>query len=182
MKIGRRINVIGSSASGKSTIAQLIAKKLELPYLEMDKLFWEPNWKEPKDEVFFSRLSKAIEGSEWVLDGNYNRTLNIKWQRVEAIVWIDYSFFRTFLQAFQRAFIRALHKKELWEGTGNKESFRKSFFSKNSIILYSIKNYKKMRNRYLELKRDKKYEHIRFIQLRNPKEVNKFIQSLEPIK
>ena len=40
----QRTIVIGTSGSGKSTIAQRIAQIVHAPYIEMDALNWEPNW------------------------------------------------------------------------------------------------------------------------------------------
>lgn len=39
----RRINVVGTSASGKSTFACALAAKLGLSYIELDNLFWLDN-------------------------------------------------------------------------------------------------------------------------------------------
>jgi len=42
----RRINVVGTSASGKSTFARMLAQKLQLDYIELDDLFWLDDWQE----------------------------------------------------------------------------------------------------------------------------------------
>ena len=138
MKMSARINVIGTSGSGKSTFARKLSEGLGYPYIEMDQVFWGPNWHWPPDEVFFENLRQALGGNQWVLDGNYTRTIPIKWERVEMVVWLDYSFPLTLFQAVKRALKRSITQEELWEGTGNRESFRKSFFSKDSIILWTI--------------------------------------------
>ena len=83
-----RVNVVGTSGSGKSTFARLLASKLELPVMEMDALYWDRNWSEPSDEVFFTRLRAALAQPRWVLDGNYDRTLPIKWQAATTVIWL----------------------------------------------------------------------------------------------
>ena len=50
-----RINVIGTSGSGKSTFSKRIANKLNIPYIELDALFWNANWIESTDEEFFPK-------------------------------------------------------------------------------------------------------------------------------
>lgn len=174
----KRINVIGTSGSGKSTFSCMLANKLNYPYLEMDAIFWNPNWRESSDEEFFANLTDKLNGEHWVLDGNYNRTAEIKWARVDTIIWMDYSFSRTIFQAVKRALIRIVTKQELWGKTGNIESFKKSFLSKDSIILWTLKTYKKNRVRYTELLNDPKYRHIEFVRLTSPKKAKVFIVEL----
>ena len=77
----RRINVVGCSGAGKSTFSQRLAKLKDIPYVEMDQLFWKPNWQEPSDEEFLPKVKKAVAAETWILDGNYSRTQNTKWPR-----------------------------------------------------------------------------------------------------
>jgi adenylate kinase family enzyme len=170
-----KVNIIGTSATGKSTFARKLAAMLDFPYVEMDKIFWGPNWKWPSDEEFFANLKDALEQPNWILDGNYTRTVPVKWEKVELVIWLDYSFLRTLFQAVRRATARAWTKEELWEGTGNKESFRKSFFSKESIIWWAVKNHGKVRKKYEAYLVDKKFEHIKFVRLRSHAEADSFL-------
>lgn len=123
-----KINIIGTSGSGKSTLARRIATELSLPYIEMDRLYWRPDWQGTPDEVLLKTLAETLAATPgWVLDGNYNRTRPVKWREVDLVVWVDCGFLRTLWQAVTRAFKRAWHQQELWPGTGNRESFRRSF-------------------------------------------------------
>ena len=171
----QKINVIGTSASGKTTFSRELAKRLSIPFVEMDTVFWEPNWKEPSDEVFFARLKEAIKGNSWVLDGNYNRTQTIKWERVTTIIWLDYSFLKTIRQSVFRSINRAITQKELWPGTGNKESFVRTFFSKDSVVLWMLKTYGKNRKRYLELSKHPMLKNVQFVHIKSPEEANEFL-------
>lgn len=131
--------------------------------------FWKPNWQESSDEEFFVNLTEKLNGEHWVLDGNYNRTTEIKWARVDTIIWVDYSFSRTIFQAVKRALTRCVTKQELWDKTGNVESFRKSFLSKDSIIFWTLKTYKKNRVRYTKLLNAPEYSHIEFVRVTSPR-------------
>lgn len=172
------INVVGTSGSGKSTFARKLAAALNSPYIEMDKIFWGANWTSPSDEEFFGRLRPALAGPRWVLDGNYNRTLSIKWENVDLVIWLDYSFPRTLFQAIRRAATRAWNQQELWEGTGNRESFQKSFFSREPIIWWTVKTHGKFRKRYADFILDKKYAHVQFVRLKNHAEARKLLRTL----
>src|SRR2546425_568451 len=69
----RRVNVKGTSGSGKSTFAAELARRLDVPYVELDALHHGPNWSEPTDEEFQERVREAMAGAPdgWVIDGNY---------------------------------------------------------------------------------------------------------------
>ncbi|MCF6264133.1 MAG: AAA family ATPase [Xanthomonadales bacterium] len=60
----KKINIIGTSGSGKSTFAKALSKKLDYPYIEMDAIFWGKNWYWPSDDEFFNKL--ALPLIEWV--------------------------------------------------------------------------------------------------------------------
>lgn len=173
-----RINVIGTSGSGKCTLSKRIARKLDIPYVEMDRIFWGPNWTEPSDEEFLPRLEAAIDQPDWVLDGNYSRSNQIKWRNVQMIVWVDFSFARTLYQAVTRAICRLIDRKELWPETGNRESLR-MLLSRDSIVLWTLKCFYRNRCRYAELMKDERYSHVRFVRIRSPKEMDRFVAELK---
>lgn len=174
----KRINIVGTSGSGKSTFAKKLATSLNYPYVELDRIYWEPNWTAASDSKFFAHLSTQLNGEEWILDGNYSRTTPIKWERAEMVIWLDLTFLRTLAQAVIRAIRRSATQEELWPGTGNRESFRKSFFSKESIIWWTMTTHFKVRKKYLTYMQSGKYRHIQFIRLRSHKEAARLMAEL----
>ena len=177
----QRINVVGASGSGKSTFSRKLSTILSIPHVEMDAIFWQPNWPESDDNTFFSKLSAEISPlSNWVLDGNYTRSIPIKWEKVDLVIWLDYSFIKTVFQAIRRAISRAWSQKELWAGTGNKGTWRR-LFSKDSIVLHTIKTHNKVRRKYDLLMLDKSYSHIEFVRFRSPKESEQFLNLIKEL-
>jgi hypothetical protein len=145
----------------------------------MDRLFWKKNWTESSDEEFFARLNDVLDADAWVLDGNYSRSIPLKWKRTEVVIWLDYSLLRILLQALWRGIERSLSQRELWPETGNRESLRKLFFTKESILHWSFTTYAKNKKRYTELMQAPKYRQIAFIRLRNPSAARKFLKEVE---
>lgn len=175
----RRVNVVGTSGSGKSTFANKLAGHLNSPYLELDLLYWEPNWKEPSDEIFFKRIENALSNRlNWVLDGNYNRAQPVKWRQVTTVIWLDYSFPRVLYRAVKRALIRGIKREELWAGTGNRESLFKTFFTRKSIILWTVQTYDRMKDRYEKVEKDSN-RSFNFVRLRSPREANEFLKTIK---
>jgi adenylate kinase family enzyme len=174
----KRINVIGVSGSGKSTFAKALAEKLGYPHIEMDALFWGPNWYWPSDEEFFEKLEAGISGDNWVLDGNYSRSQPIKWKNVDTIIWIDLPFSRTLFQSVVRTVKRCWSKKELWPGTGNTESFRKSFMTRKSIIWWMIQSYSRTKKRYIQLFVELDAKGVNCTRLRSHEEIDSFLHTI----
>jgi cytidylate kinase len=175
--IFKRINVIGTSGSGKSTFAKPLAEALQLPYIEMDQLFWKPDWAESTDEEFLPRIEQVAARPQWVLDGNYSRSFPIKLKRAQLLVWIDLPFFTTTYQVTRRAIKRSFSQAELWPGTGNRETLKKSFFSKDSVIWWSITHYQSTGVKYEQLMRSEAYEDIAFLRLTSRKQIKHLLNS-----
>jgi len=178
----RKINVVGTSSSGKSTFSKSLSTILRYEHIELDSLFWGPDWHMPSDNEFFTDLKNVLHNKDrWILDGKYTRTIPIKWENVELVVWLDYSFFRTLFQALKRAIRRSITKEELWTDTGNRESFRKSFFSRDSIILWTIKTHSKVRRKYEKIMNDPEYSRIKFVRLKSLSESKRFLEKIKEL-
>lgn len=173
----QRINVIGTSGSGKSTFSRKLAAIIGAPYLEIDHMFWGPDWTNLDDPEFFAKMEQQLDRDTWVLDGNYTKTAHIKWRHVQTIIWLDYSRYTIMSRAIRRAIWRIITQVELWQGTGNRESLRQ-LFSKDSIVRWSWNTYQSNRDRYNQLMTDSDYAHIRFIRLSDPREAEKFLNSI----
>jgi adenylate kinase family enzyme len=173
-----RFNIIGTSGSGKSTLAKKVSQAFGCRYVEMDKIFWRKNWTYLEDPEFFEQLRNELKGDCWVLDGNYTRTIPIKWEKPLIVIWLDLSFLATFKQAVLRALKRAYSKEELWEGTDNRESFLKSFFTSDSIIWWTIKTYSNNRRKNREHFENPDYSHIKFYRVSSHDESDQLISRL----
>ena len=143
----------------------------------MDAVFWGPEWSESPDSVFFPTLESHLSAPAWVLDGNYTRTIAIKWREVDIVVWLDYHFTRTSYQSISRALSRSISGDELWPGTGNRESFSR-MFSRDSIIWWCVKSYRKNRRKYEAMMQDPQYSHIRFVRLQTPTQARAYLESV----
>lgn len=176
-----KINIIGTSGSGKSTLCRQLASLLNVPAIELDSLYWLANWQGSTDEALNQKLNTALTDavSGWVLDGNYTRTLPIKWKDVDMVIWLDYSLPRTLYQSVLRTVSRIRSGQELWENTSNKESWKNSFFSRNSIILWLLKTYYPNKERNLKHMANINLRHIQFVRLTSPKEMRLFLRQME---
>lgn len=174
----KKIIIIGVTGSGKSTLANRLVEKLQYPYIQLDKLFWKANWQESSDEEFFSKIEEAIQSDTWIIDGNYGRTNHLTWPKADTVIWIDLPFYRTLYQNVLRSIKRAFSQKELWEGTGNKESFAR-MFSKDSIVRWVFKTYKPQKKRNETRMNSDEYNYLKFYRLKSHKEIERFLAQIQ---
>lgn len=172
---GTRINVVGTTGSGKTTAARLIAGKLGLRRIELDALFWKPNWGETPDEEFLPAVEEATRGDRWILDGNYSRTRSIVWPRADTIIWLDYSFPRVFLQLLGRTLRRSATRELLWNGC--RERFYLQFSSKDSILLWCLKTYWRRRRNYPNVFKQSEYKHLTILRFRTPRRFTQWLHA-----
>ena len=172
-----RIAVIGNTGSGKTIVALRVAEALGITHIKLDALHWEPDWVETPRDVFRKRVRKVVSETNWVSDGNYSKVRDILWGRAEIIVWLDYPFHVSFSRLLKRTIRRVLFREKLWNG--NRESLRIAF-SRDSILLWSIKTYSRRKREYPELMKAPEYSHITFLQHRRPEETEEYLKTLRP--
>jgi adenylate kinase family enzyme len=100
----QRIVILGNAGSGKSTLARALGKRLSLPVVHLDTLFWEPGWVEPDAEQFRTRVRDAIAPDAWICEGNYaRRTFDLRLPRTDLIIWLDTSRLNCFIRVIMRS-------------------------------------------------------------------------------
>lgn len=85
-----RILVIGGNGSGKTTFSIRLAEKLRLPLVHLDRLYWKDHWTHAADEEFDTLLLAELEKPRWVIDGNFNRTLPLRLQYCDTVIYFDF--------------------------------------------------------------------------------------------
>lgn len=173
----KRVVVIGSSCSGKTTFSRRIARALGVPHVELDALHWGPDWTERPLTELQRAVRERVSGEAWVVDGNYNKLQDIIWPRVTDAVWLNYSFPVVFARALRRTFARVFTREELFDGC--RESVRQTFFSRDSILWWVITSFKGRRREYEELFSAQRFPHVRVADLRRPGDAELLARRLE---
>jgi adenylate kinase family enzyme len=89
----RRVLVIGSGGSGKSTLSTRLGSMLGLPVIHLDQMYWKPGWVEPDKVAWAETVRKVIGRDAWILDGNYSGTLAARIEACDTVVFLDVSRF-----------------------------------------------------------------------------------------
>jgi adenylate kinase family enzyme len=171
-----RIAVVGTSGVGKTTLGRTLAQQLGIPFVELDAINWQAGWRDLNThdpEEFQRRVAAALSGDTWVSDGNYGAavgptTLN----RATHLVWLDYERPVIMRRVIWRSLVRALDRKELWPGTGNRERFVQWFTDRDHPIRWAWRTHAGRRKRYEEIVAKPENAHLTTIRLRHPREAN----------
>ncbi len=175
----KRIVVVGTTSSGKSTLARLLVDQFALDFIELDALHWEPNWREAPDEVFRARAKEATHAERWVVAGNYLQVRDIVWSRAEAVLWLDYSFPRIFWQLTVRTFRRGVLQEELWNGNREKLWWHFKLWSDESLYHWLFKTYWRRRREYPLLFAEPRYNHLTIVRLSSPREAEEWLAGFQ---
>ena len=172
----RRICVVGTTGSGKSTLAGELSRRLHIPHIELDALFWEPDWKESDREITRARVREIARSDAWIVDGNYSFLRDILWPRAEALVWLDYPLPLIFWRLWWRTWKRVLKKELLWGM--NTERLGPQFFSKDSLFLWALKSNGRNKKNYTNLPALPEFAHLKVYRLKSPRQTEKWLRSL----
>jgi adenylate kinase family enzyme len=87
----RKVLVVGSPGSGKSTFARLLGQITGLPVEHLDRHYWRAGWVEPNKAEFTLRVAELLKGDAWIIDGNYGRTMEQRMAACDTVIMLDLS-------------------------------------------------------------------------------------------
>ncbi|GGA86895.1 DNA topology modulation protein [Ornithinibacillus halotolerans] len=166
----KKIILIGSGGAGKSTLAKKLSEKLNIEVYHLDALFWKPNWVGVSRQEQIEVQHDLVKKEEWIIDGNYGGTIDIRLQAADTIIYLDIHRVICVYRAFKRM-MKYRNKTRPDMGEGCNERFDLQF-------LKWIWNYPKNKRpetleKLKEISKDKQV----YI-LRSSKQIQKFINTL----
>ncbi|MEM9080462.1 MAG: adenylate kinase [Verrucomicrobiota bacterium] len=173
-----RLQIIGSSNSGKSTLGARLSRETGYPLVELDALNWEPDWQglnQHNPEEFRRRVRQATSHEKWIVAGNYSEfSRELIWPKADAIIILDLPLLLLTIRLLKRSWKRWRTKELLW-GT-NYEKFWSHFkiWSDESLLKWLWQNYHRQRANNLEARSDPRWAHLKFIHLNSLNEINSF--------
>ena len=87
----KRVIVIGCPGSGKSTVSRALHNKTGIPLYHLDMMFWNADKTTVEKSVFLKRLSAVLKKDEWIIDGNYGSTMELRMAACDSVIFLDYS-------------------------------------------------------------------------------------------
>lgn len=174
--LGRRIAVLGMTASGKSTLAEELARLLGVPHVELDGIVHGPNWVDLSNEEFHARTAEILSGDGWVADGNYSAVRDLTIGQAETVVWLDYPIIIPLWRVVPRTLRRIIRREELWNG--NRETWRGALFGRDSLVVWILRMHRKRRREFAAVFDAPEHAHRTLVRLRSPRATARWLANL----
>lgn len=165
----KRVIIIGCGGSGKSTLSRVLSEKTNLPVVHLDKLFWKEGWVNISREEFDNLLNEELKREEWIIDGNYDRTLKERLKKSDTVIYLDYPRMTCLLGVVKRV-LSNYGKVRPDMAEGCPEKFDLDF------IKWIWNFNKEHRDKFYKILKEEKDKQIYIF--RNRKECNEFVKNL----
>lgn len=166
----KKIALIGSGGSGKSTLARQLGEKLNINVYHLDALFWKPSWVGVPKEEQKSIQMDLVKKEEWIIDGHYGGTLDIRLNAADTIIFLDFHRTICVYRVFKRVVkYRNQTRPDMGEGCEEKLDIQ---------FLKWLWDFPKKKRPAILKKLEQLPETKQLIVLKSPKEVRKFLDKI----
>ena len=162
--------IVGTCGSGKTTLGKALSKKLGLPLVDLDELYWLPNWQRVPCFKFEKSVKLATDKKTWAVCGNYSKYQSIFLPKADTLIWLDLPFNILLFRLVKRSIAQAWTKETLCNG--NRQSFRQFCW----LIKHLFKTYSKRKRNYAELRHSA--THLQWVHLKSSREVSQVLKTL----
>lgn len=175
------IVILGVTGAGKTTLARRLAAMTGRQAIDLDDHYWRAGWQPASDADFDAGVVAAMQAAAetgWAMSGNYSRLQPLIYPQAHTLVALDYHPLRIFRQLLGRTLARS------WSGAaicnGNRETFRKSFLSRDSILVWFFKSLGRRRRMLRTLEKDglPAYKHLRILRFTRPEDIETWLKTL----
>lgn len=85
----KKVIVIGSGGSGKSTFAGELGKRTGIEVIHLDREYWRPNWEKMPTDEWEAKVAAMLERDSWIMDGNFGGTREMRMRAADTIIFLD---------------------------------------------------------------------------------------------
>lgn len=166
----KKIVVIGSGGAGKSTFSRRLGEITGIEVIHLDKIYWLPDWTEPSKEEFEEILKVELEKREWIMDGNFKSTLELRLEKCDTVISLELPRTVCLYRALKRIFkYRGKTRPDMGEGCNEKIDLE---------FLMWVWNFPKKDKLKIEKVLEKFDGKVKIIRLKSKSEVEEFLQTM----
>ncbi|MCM3388788.1 DNA topology modulation protein [Ureibacillus chungkukjangi] len=167
----KRIAIIGSGGAGKSTLARKLGKLLKIEVFHLDALFWKPGWVGASREEQKMVQSELVENEYWIFDGNYGGTMDIRLNKADTVIFLDFPRTLCAYRIIKRRFqYRNKTRPDMGEGCDERLDLE---------FLKWVWNFPKTKRLEILRKLESFSSNKEIIILTSPKEIKRFLHTIE---
>jgi len=171
----QRILILGRTGSGKTTLARELAAAIGVPHVELDALYFGPNFGPVPLPVLRDRTSVAITGDRWVTDGNKSAVRDLVWPRADTVIWLDYPLIVSLWRLGKRALWRTSVLRAQAAVNDEEAGFRRQFLSAAKGVLTALRSHKGQRREYPKMFAEQGNLHLAVLHLRSPRAARRWL-------
>ena len=174
----QRIQIIGASCAGKTTLGRTLGARLGLPFTDIDDLWWSPGWIEAGHSSLRRRLEPLAASPGWVVGGNYFASSEpVLWPRLQWLIVLDFPLGLLTRRALWRTVRRAATGEPCCNG--NREQWLR-LLHRDGVVRYTWRTWAARHARYQGLADEPALAAVRVTRLGSPAEVEALLASLPP--
>lgn len=164
----QKVAIVGCGGSGKSCLARELGRLIEAPVIHLDALYFDDGWKPLPMEEFEARQRELVARACWVIDGNYNSTLQVRLEAADTVIFMDLP---------TRSCLRGIAARQLRHGRGQNRGSGVFNRITPGVLRYALGYRRKMRPRVLA-KIDQYASGAEVIVLANRRQARHFLSSI----
>jgi hypothetical protein len=170
-----RIVIVGRTGSGKTTLARELAAALKVPHVELDALYFGPDFSTAPLDVLRERTSAALAGDRWVTDGNKKAVRDLVWPQADTLIWLDYPLRVSLWRLGKRALWRTSVLRAQAAEKGAKGGLPKQLFSAAKGVLRALRSHTGQRREYPKLFAQPENQHLAVVRLQSPRATSRWL-------
>jgi energy-coupling factor transporter ATP-binding protein EcfA2 len=174
----RRILILGRTGSGKTTLARELAAVLAVPHVELDALYFGPEFSTVPLSVLRDRTRAAIAGDRWVTDGNKSAVRDLVWPRADTIIWLDYPLLVSLWRLGKRAVWRTSVLSAEATEKGDKSGLPKQVLSAAKGVVTALRSHRGQRGQYPRMFARQENQHLEVLRLRSPAATRRWLSGI----
>jgi len=161
---------IGCAGAGKSTFSLKLHEVISRDVIHFDQYYWKPYWVETEPAQWLEVVTKLADRPEWIMDGNYGDTFDIRLERADTVFYLDCPTWKC-LWRITRRILKYYGRVRPDMPEGCRERFDWPFY--HYVLTYNLRRRRKM----LELLNSLE-DRKRIVILNSSRQIDSFLQSL----
>lgn len=163
-----RIAIVGCGGSGKSYVARELGRLLDAPVTHLDAVYYDDEWNPLPMEKFEALQRELVAAPRWVIDGNYNSTLQVRLEAADTVIFMDMP---------TRSCLWGIISRQLRHGGG--QNTRNGVYNRinRDVVRYVAGYRRKMRPR-VQAKIDQFAGHAQVITLTSRRRTRRFLRDI----